>query len=333
MTQPASACASLDTEETTVPAGFAAQLPPEADDLRRDIAFRHSGWQADRWRVLQALTAAGASASRVLAFKYCGANAWVIRSDLDPSVHAVASDHCHDRFCRPCAAWRASVICTNIVEHLADRPFRFLTLTVKTTDLTLRQSIDKLYSSFARLRRSKLWARAVTGGCAVCEIKPRRGNTGWHPHLHCILEGRFLPQAAVRKLWLDITGDSFIVDVRRGTNAEHAAQYVAKYIAKPFGAEVIRNHDCLCDAIDALSGRRVVTTFGTWRGVQLCHYDPLGSWSKICTLADLRASARGGDFDAAALLADLTGESIEQLPAPCDPARAPPELTLWSTNQ
>jgi hypothetical protein len=175
-----------------------AALRPNVHD--QDVYFRHSGWLNDRKRVHDALATVFPASTRLQRFRDCGSHAWVIRNDDDPSQFAVVSDHCRDRFCRPCAAFRGRVIAHNVAAYLGSRPYRFLTVTIKTTDLTLKEGVDKLYRCFAALRRSKLWRATVRGGCVVCEVKPKIGTTGWHPHLHAILEGKFLPIKPLRKL-------------------------------------------------------------------------------------------------------------------------------------
>lgn len=277
-------------------AGF---LPNPID---QQIVFRHSGWLSDRRRVYRALYDVYGPNKRVERFAHCGANAWVIRSEDQPDRYAVVSDHCRDRFCRPCAAFRGHTIANNVAAFLGRRQYRFLTLTIKTTDLTLKQAVEKLYRSFACLRRSKLWGQKVLGGCAVCEVKPKTGTTGWHPHFHAIIEGKYIPLKPLRKLWYEITGDSYIVDIAYGTDPEAAARYVSKYITKPFDDGTTREPRRLREAIVALAGRRLVTTFGTWRGERLTVYHPTGTWVKVCPLGVLAHAAQKGHPDAIELL-------------------------------
>jgi len=298
--------AILDTADLTMHASFPAEpafVPATLDD---DVRFRHSGWQPDRRRVFLAIQTAFPHSTRLERFRTCGANAWVVRNAEDPSHYAIASDHCHDRFCRPCSRFRALTISANIQDHLKDRPYRFLTLTIKTTGLTLREAIDKLYRSFACLRRTQLWLQRVTGGCVVCEVKPRSGSSEWHPHLHAVLEGRYLPVQPLRKLWHQITGDSYILNIQRGNDGRAAADYITKYITKPFGADTIRSPDRLLDAIRALHGRRLVSTFGDWRGLRLTAFVPSGVWERVMPLAVLQLHAYRGDDQAVALLRYLT---------------------------
>lgn len=288
-----------------------------------DVSFRHSGWMPDRDRIRAALESTFPHSRRLCRFERCGENAWVIRDEESPDRVSIASDHCRDRFCQPCSSFRARVIAGNVSHFLGSRPYRFLTVTIKTTDLTLKQGVDKLYTSFAKLRRTKLWEQKVMGGCVVCEVKPKSAGSGWHPHLHCIIEGKYLPLKPLRKLWLQITGDSFIIDISLGRDADKAAAYVTKYVTKPFGDGVTRDHSRLCEAIGALHGRRLVATFGTWTGANLTTYSPSGVWVRVCSLCELRYNAWLRDPDAVALLAILTsGRPFTAVPS-ADP-RGPP---------
>ena len=313
----------LDPHETSTqepvprPAALVDYLPDA------DVSFRHSGWFPVRNRILAAIADVFPHSRRLCRFHRCGENAWVIRNEQDPEQVSVASDHCRDRFCQPCSAFRARVIAGNVSQFLGSRPYRFLTVTIKTTDLTLKQGVDKLYRSFAKLRRTTLWNQKVTGGCVVCEVKPKNAGDGWHPHLHCIIEGKYLPLKPLRKLWLQITGDSFILDISFGRDADSAASYVTKYVTKPFGDGVTRNHVRLCEAIEALHGRRLIATFGSWTGAALTKYVPSGVWVKVCTLCELRYNAWLRQPDAVALLAYLSANSpANDVPSP--DSRGPP---------
>ncbi len=280
---------------------FPAQPALQPDTLDLDAAFRHSGWLRDRRRVWDALNVVFPGSTRTERFRSCGTNAWVIRSEDAPDSFAVASDHCHDRFCRPCSAFRGRVIANKISAYLENRQYRFLTLTIKTTGLDLVEGVKKLSRCFGALRRSKLWQSKVVGGCSVIEVKPKDNGPGWHPHIHAIIEGRYLPLKPIRKLWMNITGDSFIVDISIGRDPVKAGRYVSKYVTKPFDDGTTRTPTRLREAIRALHGRRLVATFGAWRGLKLTVYVPSGVWIRVCTLDQLRAAASEGEDDAVSL--------------------------------
>lgn len=310
-------CTYLVPPDLTLHATFPAQPAFRPLPIDQDVHFRHSGWLRDRRRVWDALNHVFPGSSRIERFQECGSNAWVVRKEDHPDEYAVVSDHCRDRFCRPCARFRGQVIAHNVAAYLRDRPYRFVTITIKTTGLTLKAGVDKLYKCFGLLRRSKLWAQKVTGGCAICEVLPRAGGTEWHPHLHLIVEGKYLPLKPLRKLWHTITGDSYIIDVSRGKDVTHAATYISKYITKPFDDSTTRVPLRLIEAIKALHGRRLVMTFGKWRGQRLTEYHPLGVWIKVIGLGELRLRTEKGDEDAIALYTYLADHrTYRNLPRP-----------------
>lgn len=332
--------------DLTLHASFPAEPAFRPDSLDQDVHFRHSGWQHDRRRVYDALRVVFPRSTRVQRFRLCGSNAWVIRRLPDPKAialeaekaeetYAVVADHCHDRFCRPCSQFRSRTIANNIASYIRNRRFRFLTITIKTSELTLKQGVDKLYRCFAKLRRTKLWGSRVTGGCCTCEVKPKAGDNGWHPHLHCIIEGKFLPLKPLRKLWLQITGDSYIIDISLGKDANDAARYISKYITKPFNSDVIRENERLKQAIHALHGRRLVSTFGHWRGQRLTVHQPHGEWVKVSSLSSIRDAAYAGEPIALELLTFLhkTQPYCEQpRPKGHDPPSPPAAPTLPDTT-
>jgi len=270
-----------------------------------DIDFRHSGWARDRSRVADSLTAVFGFGSRLDRFNECGAHAWVLQSLEDPHLFRVAASHCRDRFCAPCAREHAQLIGGNLRAHLQDRPFRLLTLTIQTKRLGLKEAVDKLYDAFRQLRRSALWRRCVTGGVAICDIKRSRDGVHWHPHLHCIIEGKYLPQAAVSAIWRAITLDSYVVDIRHSRNVHHATNTVTRYLTKPIDAQVLRDPHALQAAMRALHGRRLALTFGDWRGLRLCDPPPTGAWKAVCPLSKLLKRAELGEPDALRLVSHL----------------------------
>lgn len=53
-------------------------------------------------------------------------------------------------------------------------------------------------------------------------------------HLHIVMECGFIPQQKISKIWKTVTGDSYIVDIRRLGNRA-APQLMAKYLSKYLG--------------------------------------------------------------------------------------------------
>jgi hypothetical protein len=283
------------------------------------VCFRHSGWQGDRTRIYEALDRTAQPQSRRLNFENCGAHAHVLRNVDDPSVYRVAGSGCHDRFCLPCANERSHAISLNVLEVIKGHTLRFLTLTIKSDAQPLPELLDKLHDSFQKLRRTKLWKKCVTGGVAFLEINWSVDKQRWHPHFHILIEGSYLPYQQLKKLWHFITGDSFVIEIRIIRDGLVAARYVTKYASKPANKTFIAIPDRLDEAIVALKGRKLLVTFGTWRGITLAQTPSEGAWENVGSLERYIESAATGDSHAIAVLQSLTTANLESLYA-----RAPP---------
>jgi hypothetical protein len=259
-----------------------------------DVVFRHSGWQRARRCVRVAMHAARLSQRTITRYDLCGSDTWVAVSLDSPDRVALLANHCRSRWCLPCARARAHVIATNLRAALDGRHVRFLTLTLKHRAVGLRRQLDRLYASFAKLRAPALWRPHVNGGAVMCECKHSHRGPLWHPHLHILFEGRYLPQRRLSDEWKRITGDSSIVDVRAVPNVDAAAKYVTKYVSKPYDSAVINKPDAIAELITAMHRRRLVGTFGTWRGIRLCQPLDNTRWQMLLPLYTLINDTRLG---------------------------------------
>ena len=301
------------------PQPLALDQASDQADFQTEINFRHSGWAPTRQRVADAMFRVVASLDRLADFASCGQDAWVERSDQDPHHYRIVSRKCHDRWCLPCGQERSRVIAHNVHDRLNVPLARMVTLTLKTDAEPLQELLDKLYQSFARLRRTKIWESTQAGGVAFLEVKWAVERQRWHPHLHVLSEGKYIAKPALAKAWLKATGNSFIVDVGKIKSAAAAISYVVKYASKPMDASLFKDSARLDEAILAMKGRRLALTYGTWRGVKLTDVPESGTWTPVGSLISFIARAKAGDPIADAIIRytiwqELTSES-----------RAPPD--------
>ena len=154
------------------------------------------------------------------------------------------------------------------------RPF-FITLTVKNG--------PDLLERFQHLNKSQreLWMRKTRGRGSVLdgvagavwsyEIKRGSGDDLWHPHLHMIALAETMPDAKeLANTWHNITGDSYIVDVRPITHDDGDAHIdgfleVFKYAVK-------FSEQDPADTVHAwltLKGRNLIGSAGCFRGVEV----------------------------------------------------------------
>lgn len=303
--------------------------PQELEDLlnrprnnNAGIFFRHHSWLHDRLRILTVLDAGEFPASRFHRFAGCGTAPIIFESADQPGTYKVGCNRCHDRFCLPCAQDRARLVLGNLCEQKPDGPIRFLTLTLKHSADPLREQIDRLYACFLKLRRWKFWRQAVTGGAAFCEVKVSKTDGHWHPHLHVMLQGRFLPQAQVREAWFEITGDSFVVDVRLAKGDVEVARYLTRYVTKGWSNSLLRDADKLRELMLAFVGRKMIMTFGGWSKLKLLAPPTPGTWIALGDLRSICDRAAVGDAVAISIL--MTLNSPFYVP-PLEPIDEPPD--------
>lgn len=135
--------------------------------------------------------------------------------------------------CPECAkAWRLRTRRRYIAIVKTFESPRFMTLTLKKDEGNHCENVSKLWSfrnqCFRRLRDR---GYKIRGWVATLELPN---------HLHIIMDSDYIPQGELSDIWLDITGDSFIVDVRAKDhfgralkdNLSLCAAYVTKYVTK-----------------------------------------------------------------------------------------------------
>jgi len=333
---------SVLPQETTahrqhvLPGSPPTRLPAEPPET----AFRHSGWRHARKLILTAIAQSDHPCSTWTAMTSCGARAWILHSTTPPLRYKVQSQHCHSRWCVPCAAARSIIIRTNLIAQCEavlqshrdknSPPLRFITLTMRSQPgEELRPLIERLTKAWQRLRRHRAWTKTQLGGACILEIRYYAERDRWHPHLHVISEGRFLHHDVLRQAWLQATTDSSIVDIRSATNHTSAARYLTDYLTKPIHADLLRDEPKLIEAINAMRGRKLISTYGTWAKVSLTRTDtpPTDEWQALAPLAEIINRAREGDPYATYVIARLVQHQATDptLDAPDESVPDPPD--------
>jgi hypothetical protein len=152
------------------------------------------------------------------------------------------------------------------------RPF-LVTLTVKDGP-DLAERFSHLRGAFQRLNKrrtgkgsgSSTWC-AVQGAVWSYEVKKGKGSGEWHPHVHAIALCESPPSSSrLSREWHDLTGDSFIVDVRpiEGDPAEGFME-VFKYAVK---FSDMAPEETVA-AWRTLRGVRLLDSGGLFRGVEV----------------------------------------------------------------
>lgn len=148
------------------------------------------------------------------------------------------------------------------------RPY-LVTLTVRNGP-DLAERYEHLSESFAQLLARRRKPRTLSalrdssGGVGSAEFT--NNGKGWHPHIHLVVLAAESPsQSDLRAEWETITGDSFMCDVRPIADPVAGFCEVFKYAVKFADLAPADNWH----AFGVLAGRRLLTSFGCFRGVEV----------------------------------------------------------------
>lgn len=237
---------------------------PEQSRLQQCI---HEAHRKARLRILIALAESAYRSDQRSARRLatCGNS---VRFYIDPDLGKVSHwmQRCRHRMCPFCARARSATIAAQM--HTIVQPMprpRLLVLTVKSTDQPLGTQLANLRNWFAKLRRRAFWKANVRGGVYTVEITCNEDTGLWHPHLHVIYDGDYLPQKALRFLWHKITGKSDVIWLEEVKDRHGAVKELCKYIGKPQRASAWSNRKIRAYA-QAVNGTRMVQTFGATHG-------------------------------------------------------------------
>lgn len=152
-----------------------------------------------------------------------------------------------------------------------------VTVTIKNGD-DLAERFRHLHTNMGRMtqaRRSYLRGKGphvemakALAGVASYEFKRGKHSGLWHPHCHAVWLCREVPdQEKLSREWLDLTGDSYIVDVRPLNQTDPVSGFleVFKYAVKFSDLPVADNWE----GWKALAKRRLVFSFGQFRGIDV----------------------------------------------------------------
>lgn len=272
-----------------------------------------------RYRILEALLRAECTTTLRLAKRIadCCQHPQVCINDEGRAV--LSEMRCRSRICPICLRRRVKSITarTTAAVKRMDSP-RFLTLTVAHSDQPLRDQLIRLRRCFANLRRSEAWKKHVRGGTYTVEVTFNRKAHQWHPHLHCIVDGTYFPHQVLSAAWLQATGDSKIVDIRKVPSASAIAKYIAGYVAKSSDLAKIPD-DRVIEWVCETRGLRFLQQFGTLHGVDLAADDePQPQPAKLTPIGPVnwlvRASEQG-DGEATMLLGWIMSTRHGQAPS------------------
>ena len=197
-------------------------------------------------------------------------------------VRLHAAKFCHKHLlCPLCAIRRGARMVKAYMDRLAvikaENPrlkAYLVTFTVKDGP-DLSERFAHLHSSLTRLHKTRhgkgQWseARKAAGAVWSYEFKRGQGSGAWHPHVHAVWLCEDAPDMyKLRAEWEAITGDSFMVDVRPFHDQDDVLNgflEVFKYAVKFADLSL----DDAWHGYQTLSGRRLIASFGAFRGVDV----------------------------------------------------------------
>ncbi len=212
----------------------------------------------------------------------CRKFAWFVQSSITKKLR-VQSSRCKLRWCPICRDVSRMIVTKAVNEWLVLQKYpKMITLTLKHNDDPLEVQIKHLYKSFQKLRKRAYFQRLITGGVWFFQLKYNSSDEEWHPHIHCLVAGKYLPHKRLRDLWFKITGDSHVVDIRSVKDLDSCSNEVARYATSPADITAV-TLDRALNIFYATKHRRICGSWGNARSITLkpTPLEDTGEWEKV----------------------------------------------------
>lgn len=283
--------ATTSPSSTSVPTPETSVSDPSAIDQEQIYKHMRRAAESPEWQLsIETLIAMQPfiKAERIERFKNCRNGAYFYRH-VETGKVKVMSTACRDRACPFCAKSRSMEVSEQITEWLMGMKHpRFLTLTMRSSNATLAVQIDNIYQAFRRFRLMKGMSRYLRSGVWFFQVTWNKERQQWHPHLHCIIVGKWGKWEFFREQWRIASKGSHVIEIQEIKDPSETAKYVSRYSARPYrmaGLELEQRKEC----ITAFASRRL---FGTWGPkperpkvakvkVDLGQWEPIGSFAYI----------------------------------------------------
>lgn len=144
------------------------------------------------------------------------------------------------------------------------RSLKFLTLTWAPVKKQDPKIVHEMGKALLKLRHRKKYARAWTGILGVIECKKTESGMFYY-HIHCIVNGKYIPQSEISKDWQEISRFP-IVDIRRvWRTPKRALKYILKYVLKGFSFDHPKD---VADFKASMKGVHYVRSYGDFYNFQ-----------------------------------------------------------------
>lgn len=278
---------------------------------------------AQRWRWrnllserdlhLQALASSNCEEARLERGRSCASDLYVEHNEL-LGKKRIVGNYCNHRLCPLCSISHRASLFRRMEAWFKGRRskrVRLITLTLQHSPVSLRVQLKHLKASFRRLRQTKLWQSCVESGRAIVEVTWNAKTSCWHPHLHVVATGTYLPQDELANQWAGSSGGSYVVDVRPVKAGHRASKYLAKYLGKPPKiSEPKQASFVLSQYYNAVDGLKMHWGFGTDSALpddpnDIEDAQTAAGWVLVGSLNDILDLASKGDDNAKAIVNKL----------------------------
>lgn len=246
-------------------------------------------------------------------FVECRTSAYFARSISTGQVKVIGSA-CRDRWCMHCARARAAEVSDIVSEWLKTvKNPRLLTLTLKSSQAPLVSQLDGLYKLFREWRLLPEVKNTIVAGIWFLQLTVNEKTGLWHPHLHCLIVGKYRETQWYRDSWLSVTGDSHYVNIEYVRDPVKTADYVGRYVARPAFLKCFTPEQRL-EIVWACHSRRL---FGTWgrKDVRpnLKHREPdIKDWVRVRSWLEVIRNKENDPIAKQLWMAWMTGKPIEE---------------------
>lgn len=224
--------------------------------------------------------------------KDCGEKVYTFKCQACETTWEAPS-RCHHRLCPECAPVRAMRLFDRHEKLMSVPHLKHLILTVQTSSHITPEYVRSIVQAFNRLRSKVFYRKSWRGGVRQVEFvytpedswefdhrKKRffKKTPGWHVHIHCLIDGKYIPQDKIAKDWKTVTrGQGTIVWIERAKNPMQAL----KYVLKP-DLEILQCPEALDGFIDTIQSLHLVSGFGAYWKVRGERFAPSGRLCPSC---------------------------------------------------
>ena len=245
-------------------------------DTSEEIREKERQW---RYRLADSLEQAGRMDDST-AVRRCGED-FKVGKCPDCGAEPAFPLSCENRLCPNCAKRRSAILIKEHQDILKQIRYpKFVTLTFESVETITKEYLAWMRKCFTKLRHRQVW-QSVWGGIYAFEFTYTPG-VGWHPHIHTLIASSYIDQEELSREWWQITGNSFVVDIRAlqyGFSKWDAIREVVKYPTKI--STFIEYPELVNEFLNATAGINLVYGFGALYRIKTAKH---GNGKVICPL-------------------------------------------------